>query len=175
MAAFAAVTVVTVIVLRSVPAGLLVMVPNLFPTAVIFGLMGWLRIPIDIGSVMTASIALGIAVVDTLHFLTWFRRDVSTGHGVKDAVQRAYSHCATPMLQTSLICGVGMLVFAFSSFAPATRFAWMVFILLTAALLGDLVILPAVLAGPLGKVFLKRDRGIGDQSSVISSSRRVTA
>jgi predicted RND superfamily exporter protein len=60
------------------------------------------------------------------------------------------------MLQTSVICGVGMLVFVFSSFVPASRFAWMVFILLMTALFADLVILPALLAGPLGRVFIVR-------------------
>ena len=60
------------------------------------------------------------------------------------------------MLQTSVICGVGMLVFVFSTFMPASRFAWMVFVLLMAALAGDLVILPAILAGPLGHQFVRR-------------------
>lgn len=155
VAAFAIVGVMMMIVLRSVRAGLLVMIPNVFPTILVFGLMGWLRIPIDIGSVMTASIALGISVVDTVHFLTWFRREVSAGRAPLAAVRRAYSHCATAMMQTSLICGVGMLVFVFTSFVPASRFAWMVFVLLMAALAGDLVILPAILAGPLGRQFLR--------------------
>jgi len=158
ISAFGVVAVMMTIVLRSVRAGLLAMIPNVFPTAVVFGLMGWLQEPIDIGSVMTASIALGIAVVDTLHFLTWFRREVAAGHTAQHAVRKAYLHCATPMVQTSLICGLGMLVFTFSSFMPASRFAWMVFILLTAALLGDLVILPAILAGPLGRVFVTDSR-----------------
>jgi len=162
VAAFAIVGAMMMIVLRSVRAGLLVMIPNVFPTALVFGLMGWLRIPIDIGSVMTASIALGISVVDTVHFLTWFRREVSDGHTPPDAVRRAYAHCATAMLQTSVICGVGMLIFVFTTFVPASRFAWMVFVLLMTALAGDLVILPAILAGPLGRQFLRRLEPGGD-------------
>ena len=63
------------------------------------------------------------------------------------------------MLQTSIICGFGMLAFVFSSFVPASRFAWMVFILLMAALFADLLILPALLAGPLGRVFIKKNLG----------------
>lgn len=156
VAAFGIVGVVLMIVLRSVRAGLVAMIPNVFPTAAVFGTMGWLSIPIDLGSVMTASIALGIAVVDTLHFLTWYRREIAGGRESADAIQRCYRHCATAMLQTSVICGVGMLVFVFSSFVPASRFAWMVFILLMTALFADLVILPALLAGPLGRVFVKR-------------------
>ncbi|MDA1052626.1 MAG: MMPL family transporter [Planctomycetota bacterium] len=156
VAAFGIVGVVLMIVLRSVRAGLVAMIPNVFPTAAVFGLMGWLSIPIDLGSVMTASIALGIAVVDTLHFLTWFRREVAAGCEPPEAIRRCYCHCATAMLQTSVICGVGMLAFVFSSFVPASRFAWMVFVLLMTALFADLVILPALLAGPLGRVFVVR-------------------
>ncbi len=154
VAAFGIVGVVLMIVLRGVRTGLVAMIPNIFPTAAVFGLMGWLSIPIDLGSVMTASIALGIAVVDTLHFLTWYQREIAAGCEPAEAIRRCYRHCATAMLQTSVICGVGMLVFVFSSFVPASRFAWMVCILLMMALFGDLVILPALLAGPLGRVFV---------------------
>ncbi|HRX80726.1 MAG TPA: MMPL family transporter, partial [Pirellulaceae bacterium] len=161
IAAFGIVGVVLMIVLRSVRAGLVAMIPNLFPTAVVFGTMGWLSIPIDLGSVMTASIALGIAVVDTLHFLTWYRREIAAGCEPREAIRRCYRHCATAMLQTSVICGVGMLAFVFSSFVPASRFAWMVLILLMTALFADLVILPALLAGPLGRVFIAKSSKLG--------------
>lgn len=55
------------------------------------------------------------------------------------------------MFQTSLICGLGMLVFTVSPFMPAARFAWLMFALLAAALIADLLILPALLASPLGR------------------------
>ncbi|MGB7345071.1 MAG: MMPL family transporter [Pirellulaceae bacterium] len=154
VAAFALVGLILMVVLRSVWAGLFAMIPNVFPIVTIFGLMGWCAIPINLGTVMTASIALGIAVVDTLHFLSWFRREIDAGYRPSEAIRRTYSHCATAMLQTSLICGLGMLPVVFSSFVPASRFSWMVFILLMTALVADLLILPALLAGPLGKVFM---------------------
>ncbi len=52
------------------------MIPNVLPVLVIFGAMGWMGIAIDIGSMMTASIALGVAVDDTIHFLSWYRDDL---------------------------------------------------------------------------------------------------
>ena len=67
LTAFVLVAIVMMVVLRRLP-GLLVMLPNLFQL-LLFGMMGWLDFPVDIGSVMTASVALGIAVDDTLHFL----------------------------------------------------------------------------------------------------------
>ena len=115
--------------------------------------MGWLGTRVDIGSVMTASIALGIAVDDTFHFLMWFRRETSAGASRAEAVRRCFRHCGRAMVQTSLICGLGLMVYAFTDFVPGKRFAWMMLILLSASLVGDLLFLPALLLSPLGRLF----------------------
>ena len=62
------------------------------------------------------------------------------------------------MTQTSLICGFGLFVYSFSPFIPISRFGWMMFLMLFAALLGDLILLPALLVGPLGRFFEIRRR-----------------
>jgi len=138
---------------RRVLAGLISMIPNVMPCVAVLGGMGLLGIQLELGSIMTASVALGIAVDDTLHFVTWFRRGLLDGKSRSDAVQFSYDRCATAMTQTSLICGFGLLMFAFSSFAPISRFAWVMFSMILFALVGDLVVLPAILLSPLGKVF----------------------
>ncbi len=155
LTAFVLVALVMIVVLRSVFAGLLVMLPNLFPTVLLFGLMGWLDFPVDIGSVMTASVALGIAVDDTLHFLLWYRRETAAGSAPGDAVRSSLSHCGPAMISTSLIVGVGLLPYLQSGFAPTQRFAQMMIVLLAAALVGDLILLPALLLSKLGKPFQK--------------------
>ncbi len=159
LTAFALVGVVMVFVLRSLPAGLLAMLPNVFPAIVVFGLMGWLDVPVDIGAMMTASVALGIAVDDTLHFLNWFRMETARGLDRREAVRLSLRHCARAMTQTTIICGLGMVVFAFSGFVPSQRFSWLMFTLLAATLVGDLIFLPALLCGFTGRVFVPR-RGV---------------
>jgi predicted RND superfamily exporter protein len=62
------------------------------------------------------------------------------------------------MTQSTVVCGLGILTFSASSFAPTSRFAVMLALLLAAALAGDLVLLPAMLVGPLGRCF-RRTRG----------------
>ena len=57
------------------------------------------------------------------------------------------------MLQTTLICGFGMLVFGLSEFVPTSRFAILMFVLLAAALFADMVLLPAILMGRWGRFF----------------------
>ncbi|NDC64468.1 MAG: hypothetical protein EBZ59_10915, partial [Planctomycetia bacterium] len=89
----------------------------------------------------------------TLHFLTFFRRARAAGEAAPKAVHVAFDHCAAAMTQSTLVCGLGILVFSASSFAPTSRFAWMLALLMAAALAGDLVLLPAMLVGTLGGAF----------------------
>jgi predicted RND superfamily exporter protein len=128
------------------------MIPNVFPSLALFGLLGWMKYPIDIGSIMTASVAMGIAVDDTLHFLNYYRLRIEGGSSPEDAVLAAYQHCGRAMIQTTLICGAGLSIFALSDFVPTARFAWMMVILLTTALVGDLILLPALLLNPLLRI-----------------------
>ncbi len=151
--AFVAISVVMVLLLRNVLAGAVSMLPNVFPVVVIFGFMGWWGTLVDIGTMMTASVAMGVAVDDTIHFLTWFRRGLDEGMSRQGAIMLAYDRCATAMTQTTLIGGMGLAVFAKSTFMPTQRFGILMLVLMLAALVGDLVFLPAILAGPVGRVF----------------------
>ena len=155
LTAFGVIAIILLFVLRSLSATLLAMVPNLFPAVVVFGGMEWAQIPVQIGSVMTASAALGIAVDDTVHFLTWFRRGLAAGMPRVVALQEAFQQCAGAMAHTTVICSTGLLVFGMSSFVPVLHFVALMVLLLFSALLGDLVLLPAILAGPLGRCFEK--------------------
>lgn len=141
------------IALRGVAAGWLAMIPNTLPCLVVLGSMGWAGVRMEIGAMMTASVALGIAVDDTLHFLTWFRRGSRLTTTRYEAVAMAYDKCGVAMMQTSLICGLGLLAYALSSFIPVVRFAWVMVAMLSSALLADLLLLPAILLSPLGALF----------------------
>ena len=154
--AFGLVCIALVFVFRSVVCGLICMIPNLFPCAVVFGYLGWQDIRIEVGTVLTASAALGIAVDDTLHFITWFRQRVSEGGTQAESVAYAYRRCGATMIQSTLVITLGLVVFAYSSFAPMQRFAWCMFALLAMALVADLAILPAILLSPLGRPFLPK-------------------
>lgn len=162
LSACGVITLVMMVVERGVIAGLVAMVPNVFPMLLLFGLLGWTGAALDIGSVMTASIALGMAVDGTFHFLTFFRRclareaareGVATRTARSAAVHSAFRHSAAALTQSALVCGLGILAFAASSFAPTRRFAWMLSLLVFAALVGDLVVLPALLVSRVGRWF----------------------
>jgi hypothetical protein len=156
LSALGVITLVMMAVEGGVIAGLVAMIPNVFPMVLLFGILGWTRVALDIGSVMTASVALGMAVDGTFHFLTFFRhalRGPATAGGRVAAVHDAYRHSAGALAQSALVCGIGILAFAASPFAPTRRFAWMLSLLVFAALVGDLVVLPALLTTRLGRWF----------------------
>lgn len=143
----------------SVHGGLIGMIPNVAPVAMVFGLLGWSNVAVDIGVMLTASVGLGIAVDGTLHFVGWYRGCMHRGMDRDDALTSVFRTCATAMTQTTLICGLGMLIFALSDFIPMARFSLILMCLLMTALAGDLVLIPALIAGPLGRVLHETDSG----------------
>ena len=153
MMAFGLIAITMVIILRGVVRGLLAMIPNVFPCVIVFGMLGLCGIPVDMGSMMTASVALGISVDGTLHLLTWVSLAMRRGMSRKDAVIYALQRCSTALTQTMVICGVGMLVFSISEFVPVSRFALLLCTILLISLVGAIVALPAILFSPLGRFF----------------------
>jgi uncharacterized protein len=156
---FLTITPIMMLVSRSFGAGLVAMLPNVLPVIVIFGAMGWMGVPIDIGSMMTASIALGVAVDDTIHFLARYREELDHYRERTAAIVATYRHCAVPTLQAAMISGLGLSVFAFSTFTPTQRFGWLMLSILIAGVVSELIMLPALLAGPLGWVFQPHETG----------------
>ena len=150
--AFFLITPVMIVMLRGLWAGCLAMIPNLTPIILVFGVLGWSGIPLDIAGILTASVALGIAVDDTLHFVTWFLRARHWGLSARAGVAFAYRRCASAMLQTTLICCAAMLVYLPTEFLPTRKFAILMSLMLVGALAGDLILFPAILAGPMGRL-----------------------
>jgi predicted RND superfamily exporter protein len=150
---------VLMFVLRSPMAGFLAMLPNLFPIVIIFGIIGWTGILVDVGMMMTVSVALGVAVDDTIHYLTWFREAIDRGLDAPEAAIEAYEKCATAMTETTIIAGLGLSAFMFSTFMPTQMFGTMMLVILFTAMFGDLIFLVAILTGPAGRFFCKKTKG----------------
>jgi predicted RND superfamily exporter protein len=153
--AFASIAVVVMFVLRHPVAGFLAMIPNVLPIVAVFGLISWYGLAIDIGSTVTASIALGITIDGTLHLITWFRIGIQQGKSRADAVALALGHCGPAMWQTTLVVSFGLVMLYPADLILISRFGWLMAVLLAAASLSDLFLTPALLAGPLGYLIEK--------------------
>jgi predicted RND superfamily exporter protein len=152
----ATITAVMTLVFWDLSAGLILLVPSVFPMVIVFGMMGWLGVVIDVGTIMTPVVALGVSVDDVMHFLIWYRRGLADGKTRKESIMLAYEGCARAMYQSWSVLGLGLAVFALSSFVPTQRFGAMMFLLLSCALAANLLLLPAVLASPLSYFFGRR-------------------
>jgi predicted RND superfamily exporter protein len=155
---FTTITPLMMFICGGVAAGLVMILPNALPVLVVFGGMGWLGIPVDIGSMMAASIALGVAVDDTIHFMAWFSDDYKVLGSRTGAVLSAYRRSATATLQAALINGLGLSVFATSSFTPTKRFGWLMLVIILAGMVAELIMCPSILFGPMGKAFEKKKK-----------------
>lgn len=150
-AAFVVIAVFMSIMVGNVIGGLLSMIPNMIPTLILFGMMGWCEYALDIGSVMTASVALGIAVDDTLHLLAHFRAARRKGYDLAASARDAMRYCALAMLHTTIICGSALAIYYASEFKPTQRFAVFMGVLLAMAWLGVTVLLPAMMTSRIGR------------------------
>lgn len=144
------VVVSVILLLRHWSNGIVLLLTSVFPMLIVFGIMGWQGVVVDIGSVMTPCVALGVTIDDVIHFLLWYRRGIERGMSQQDAVKLAYAGCGRAMLQSWGVIGLGLAAFALSNFTTTFRFGSLMIALLTAGLAGNLLFLPALLAGPLG-------------------------
>lgn len=154
--AFALIAAVMIWVLKDPIAGMVSMIPNLLPVVSVFGLVSWFGQKIDIGTMVTASVAMGIAVDGTLHLLTWFRTGLDQGMSREGAIKQALIHCGPAMWQTSAAVGIGLLVLFPAELLLISRFGWLMAMLIAAAFIGDIVLLPCMLVGPLGMLLERR-------------------
>jgi predicted RND superfamily exporter protein len=130
--------------LRSAKLALLAVIPNLFPILLTLGLMGWLKIPLDIATVTIASIILGIVVDDTVHFLYGYKL-ARRASSCEEALSRVVQSTGRAMISTALILSLGFLVLAFASVKSIVYFGLLSSIALIAAVLGDLLVMAALL------------------------------
>jgi hypothetical protein len=154
-------------------AGIVSMVPNIFPVLLVFGVLCHCGVEIDIGTMMTASVAMGVAVDDTIHFLAWFRANLDRGLDRVEAVIETYRRVGPAMTQTTIVGGLGLFVFALSTFTPTQRFGTLMLVMLAAALVGDLILLPALLAGPAGRWFKPRQEKRGGRPPELTDQREA--
>jgi predicted RND superfamily exporter protein len=158
--AFFLITPVMMLIARGFWAGLLIMIPNVLPETLVFGMMAWLGFQLDVAGILTASVAMGIAVNDTLHFVNWYARRLSLGDDRTQAIADSLTSCAGAMFHTMLISCCSMLPFLLAEFMPTRQFALLMIAMLSSALLGDLVLLPALLLSPLGLCLVPKHKPI---------------
>jgi len=129
----------------SAKVGLIAILPNCYPILMNFGIMGWLGIKLSMATSLIASIAIGLAVDDTIHYLhrynLEFKKDLDKDRALRDTIKQV----GKPIVMTSLTISIGFLVLMFSQFKPTAIFGFLMVITMATALIGDLIILPSLM------------------------------
>lgn len=143
--ALAVITLMMILLLGELKLGLIAMVPNLLPIAAVMACMGWLDIPIDIGTLLVASIAMGLAVDDTIHFMHQFKASYDTHRDVEGAIDHAFQHSGRALTATSAILLAGDLTLMLAVVIMLQRFGFLCGLTVVFALLTDVLFAPALL------------------------------
>lgn len=127
-------------------AGILALIPNVFPVIVLFGVMGYFNIPLDTGTTMVAIIALGICVDDTIHFLSRYHQFTRGESNAEEALLKTAHHEATPITTTSIALACGFASLTLSSFQPVVHFGALSALVMLLALFSTFVLTPILLS-----------------------------
>ncbi len=144
--AFLAITPLMILLIGRVRIGLMSMIPNLAPIIVTLGLMGWVGIPLDAFTLMIGSVALGLAVDDTIHFMHNFRRYFEQSGDARDAVRQTLATTGQAMLFTSLVLTTGFLIYTQSEMNNLYYFGLLTGSTIILAFLADVILAPALMA-----------------------------
>jgi hypothetical protein len=127
-------------------AGLISLLPNLFPVAILFGAMATFGIPLDVGTAMIAAIAIGIAVDDTIHFMTDYQKEMRELQDQDAAMEATVRSEIQPVISTSLSLALGFGILSVSEFVPVVNFGTLAALVIVVALAADLLMTPILLA-----------------------------
>lgn len=134
-----------VILFKSFTRSLITIMPSVFPLFVAGSVMAYLGIAPDLNTLIIASITLGIAVDDTMHYKIRFEHAIASGLNVDQAIDKACQEAGPGMVTSSLILIVGFSVFLFGSMQSSIYFGALSIIIIVTALLADLIFMPALL------------------------------
>ncbi|MEJ2220744.1 MAG: MMPL family transporter [Desulfobacterales bacterium] len=143
--ALVVITALMIILIGRLRIGLLSMIPNLAPILLMIGIIGATPLKMDLFTMMVASIAIGLAVDDTIHFMHNFRRYYEQSGDPKQAVYETLNTTGRAMLVTTIVLSIGFLIFVFASMNNLFAFGLLTAFTILMALAADYLVAPALM------------------------------
>ncbi len=143
--AIAAIGAVILVFFRNLNVLFVTLMANVIPVSVILGIIGWLGVPLDAGTVCVASLSLGIAVDDSIHIVSEFDKNRSCGRSADVSLQSALSAVLPALFATTLAIGLGFAVLAFSEIALIRNLGATMVAAVVVCLVADSTLLVALL------------------------------
>ncbi|MDY6830375.1 MAG: MMPL family transporter [Thermodesulfobacteriota bacterium] len=133
------------VLFRSFQVSVIAILPNLLSIAVVLGVMGWLGFPLDMMTITIASISVGIAVDDTIHYIHRFREEFAATGSYYTAMERSHDTIGYAMYYTSITIIIGFSILALSNFIPTILFGLLTGLAMLIALMAALTLLPQLI------------------------------
>ena len=130
---------------RSLKIAIIAIFPNLISCGSVLGVMGWMNIPLDMMTITIASISVGIAVDDTIHYIHRFKQEFKTDKNYINTCYRCHKSIGYAMYYTSVAIIIGFSILVFSNFVPTIYFGIFTGIAMLIALLAALTLLPQLI------------------------------
>ena len=130
---------------RSLKIAIVAIIANTIPVSVIFGLMGWFNIPLDMMTITIAAISIGIAVDDTIHYIYRYSLEYKESGDAKASMFNSHASIGTAMFYTSTIIMIGFSILVLSNFIPTIYFGLLTMTAMFMAIVADLLLLPVLL------------------------------
>jgi len=139
------ISLIMIITLGSLRGGVMGMIPNAIPAFLAFGLMGLLGIPLDTDTLLIAPVILGIAVDDTIHFMTHYRVELTKSKSISIALESAIREVGQAVMFTTMVIGLGFAVLSFSDYLGMAKVGFFGSLSIFFALFCDLFLIPAMI------------------------------
>jgi predicted RND superfamily exporter protein len=139
------ITLMMTVMLGNLKLGFVSMIPNLLPIIITMGIMGWMEIPLDLNSLMIGSIAMGVVVDDTVHFMYNFQKYYDEKPDAGYAIRQTLTGTGRALLITSLVLGTGFFILMTASLNHLVRFGLFTGITILFALAADFLLAPALM------------------------------
>jgi predicted RND superfamily exporter protein len=131
--------------LRDLKLALIALLPNLVPLVFIMATLGLMGSELQTSNIISFTVAVGMAVDDTIHFIVRYREERKAGRDNTTAIRHTFHGAGQAIVVTSMLLVLGFSVLATSSLTSTRDFGILASVTMTAALLGDLLLLPAML------------------------------
>ncbi len=142
--AILAITITLLVVFGSFKAGLIAIVPNLIPSIMTYSILGWFNIPLDMNTLLIGPIIIGVAVDDTIHFVTHYRAEVVIDGDVRRALKAAIKEAGQAVVFSTLVLGLGFGILSFAT-GPVSNTGILGTIAIFTGLICELCLLPAMI------------------------------
>ncbi|MBU3015183.1 MMPL family transporter [Poseidonibacter lekithochrous] len=133
------------ILFRSIKVAFIAILANVIPISSIFGIMGFLGIPLDIMTITIAAISIGIGVDDTIHYIHRFKEEFKTDHNYLNAMKRSHESIGYAMYYTSIIVMIGFSILVLSNLIPTIYFGVLTVVVMATILASALLLLPKLI------------------------------